>query len=58
VLLLDTQLRIWTHTKPQVLTDYVTREDLTEDQAIEIVQRAYFHNSNELYRLGLSRPET
>ncbi|KAF8556726.1 amidohydrolase 2 [Imleria badia] len=37
----------------EVLCDSVRREELTEQQAIEIVQNALFHNANKLYNLGL-----
>ncbi|KAH7882160.1 amidohydrolase 2 [Phlebopus sp. FC_14] len=37
----------------EVLADTVRREELTEEQAVQIVQNALFHNSNEIYRLGL-----
>lgn len=36
-----------------MLSDTINRGDLTEAQAVEIVQRVLFRNSNELYRLGL-----
>lgn len=42
---------------PQVLSDSVTREELTEKQAIEIVENALFHNANRIYNLGLE-PKT
>ncbi|KAF9219359.1 amidohydrolase 2 [Gyrodon lividus] len=37
----------------EVLADSVRREELTEQQAVEIVENALFHNSNKIYRLGL-----
>jgi len=37
----------------EVLQDSVRREELTEQQAIGVAQRALFHNANKLYRLGL-----
>ncbi|KIK97846.1 hypothetical protein PAXRUDRAFT_824516 [Paxillus rubicundulus Ve08.2h10] len=37
----------------EVLSGSVRREELTEEQAVGIVQNALFHNSNKLYRLGL-----
>ena len=38
----------------QVLSDYVDRDELTEDEAVKIVERAFFHNANELYQLNLT----
>ena len=37
----------------QVLEESVRREELSEEQAIGVAQRALFHNANKLYRLGL-----
>ncbi|KAF7294516.1 CBM1 domain-containing protein [Mycena kentingensis (nom. inval.)] len=37
----------------EVLKEYVIRDELTEEEAIVIVQNALFHNSNRLYKLGL-----
>jgi len=41
----------------EVLSDSVNREELTEKQAIEIVENALFHNANRIYNLGLE-PQT
>jgi len=38
----------------EVLSKTVSRSELTEDEAIDIVERVLFHNSNELYQLGLT----
>ncbi|EIN05840.1 hypothetical protein PUNSTDRAFT_145746 [Punctularia strigosozonata HHB-11173 SS5] len=38
----------------EVLADYVVRKELTEGQAVTVVENALFHNSNRLYRLGLT----
>jgi hypothetical protein len=32
----------------------VNRGDLTEDEALDIVERVLFHNANQLYKLGLT----
>lgn len=37
----------------QVLSEFVRREELKEQQAIEIVRNALFHNANRIYNLGL-----
>lgn len=37
----------------QVLQESVRREEMTEQQAIEVAQRALFHNANRLYGLDL-----
>ncbi|PBK92706.1 amidohydrolase 2 [Armillaria gallica] len=37
----------------EVLSELVTNEDLTEKQAVKIVQDVLFHNSNRVYNLGL-----
>jgi len=37
----------------EVLQESVRREELTEQQAIGVAQRALFHNANKLYGLGL-----
>ncbi|KAI9571838.1 amidohydrolase 2 [Boletus coccyginus] len=37
----------------EVFADFVHREELTEQQSVEIVQKALFHNANEIYNLGL-----
>ncbi|KAF8130325.1 amidohydrolase 2 [Boletus edulis] len=37
----------------EVLSDSVRREGLTEQQAVEIIRNALFHNANRLYNLGL-----
>ncbi|KIJ60471.1 hypothetical protein HYDPIDRAFT_32272 [Hydnomerulius pinastri MD-312] len=37
----------------EVLSDSVRRAELTQQQAVLIVQNALFHNSNRIYRLGL-----
>ncbi|KAH0834001.1 amidohydrolase 2 [Lanmaoa asiatica] len=41
----------------EVLSDSVRREELNEQQAIEIAQNALFHNANRIYSLGLE-PDT
>ncbi|KAF9230641.1 amidohydrolase 2 [Melanogaster broomeanus] len=38
----------------EVLADSVRREELTEHQAVGIVQNALFHNSNRIYGLNLA----
>lgn len=38
----------------EVLSEYVDREELTEDEAVKIVERAFFHNANALYQLNLT----
>ncbi|KAK0463211.1 amidohydrolase 2 [Desarmillaria tabescens] len=37
----------------EVLSELVTSGDLTENQAVKIVQDVLFHNSNRVYNLGL-----
>jgi hypothetical protein len=37
----------------QVLSRCIDRDELTEPQAIVIVERVLFHNANKVYRLGL-----
>ncbi|KAK0476071.1 amidohydrolase 2 [Armillaria novae-zelandiae] len=37
----------------EVLSELVANEDLTEKQAVKIVQDVLFHNSNRVYNLGL-----
>ncbi|KAK0431679.1 amidohydrolase 2 [Armillaria borealis] len=37
----------------EVLSELVVKEDLTEKQAVKIVQDVLFHNSNRVYNLGL-----
>lgn len=37
----------------QVLAESVTKQDLTEAQAIHIVKGALFDNANRIYNLGL-----
>ncbi|KLO15252.1 hypothetical protein SCHPADRAFT_914510 [Schizopora paradoxa] len=37
----------------EVLEESVRREELSEEQAIGVAQRALFYNANKLYRLGL-----
>ncbi|KAF7309726.1 CBM1 domain-containing protein [Mycena indigotica] len=37
----------------QVLSDYLRRGELSEDEAVLIVQNALFHNANKLYKLAL-----
>ena len=41
------------HYRSQNLEEYVRDGELTENQAINIVKDALFHNSNRLYNLGL-----
>ncbi|KAF8585597.1 amidohydrolase 2 [Ramaria rubella] len=41
-----------------VLADSITKGDLTESQAVIIVQRTLFHNSNQVYKLGLTPQST
>lgn len=36
-----------------VLSEYVSRDELSEREAVGIVERAFFHNANVLYKLGL-----
>ncbi|KZV89430.1 hypothetical protein EXIGLDRAFT_751177 [Exidia glandulosa HHB12029] len=36
-----------------VLSDYIDRDELSEDEAVQIVERAFFHNANKLYDLNL-----
>ena len=38
----------------KVLAESVERAELTEEQAVSIVRRALFDNSNKLYNLGLT----
>ncbi|EJD46922.1 hypothetical protein AURDEDRAFT_62900 [Auricularia subglabra TFB-10046 SS5] len=38
----------------EVLSEYVDRDELTEEEAVKIVERAFFHNANEVYRLNLT----
>jgi len=38
----------------EVLSETVNRGDLTEQEAIDIVERVLFHNANELYQLRLT----
>ena len=37
----------------QVLAESIRSAELTEQQAVDIVRRALFENSNNLYKLGL-----
>ncbi|KAJ8583433.1 amidohydrolase 2 [Rhizopogon salebrosus TDB-379] len=37
----------------EVLAGYVSKQDLTEGQAVSIVKKAFFENANRIYRLGL-----
>ncbi|KAH8828149.1 amidohydrolase 2, partial [Flagelloscypha sp. PMI_526] len=38
----------------EVLSEHVQSEELTEKEAIDVVENALFYNSNKLYKLGLS----
>lgn len=40
-----------------VLSKYIDRDELSEDETVKVVERAFFHNANELYKLGL-KPNT
>ncbi|KAF8464811.1 amidohydrolase-domain-containing protein [Gautieria morchelliformis] len=42
----------------EVLADYVAKGDMTESQAVAVVEDALFHNSNRIYKLGLSPQPT
>lgn len=37
----------------QVLSETVLRQEMTENQAIKVLQDALFHNANRIYSLGL-----
>ena len=41
----------------EVFSKSVEDGDLTEDEAVAMVENALFHNANKLYRLGL-KPAT
>lgn len=38
----------------QVLAEYVTKQEMTETQAVGIVKGALFDNANRIYNLGLT----
>jgi hypothetical protein len=42
----------------QVLSESVIKGDMTQPQAVTIIERAFFHNSNVLYNLGLTPQPT
>lgn len=37
----------------EVLAGFVSKRDITEDQAVSIVKMAFFENANRIYMLGL-----
>lgn len=42
------------HRSPQVLAESVTKQEMTESQAIRIVKNALFDNANRIYKLDLT----